>query len=65
MEKFRHELFSNKSKSILERSRSMNNVYKRPGIITNDSLVKDGRSMHLKEDMVEHFDYEAVHPKVW
>jgi hypothetical protein len=28
-------------------------------------LLKDGRSMNLKDNIVEHFDFEAVSPSVW
>ena len=28
-------------------------------------LLKDGRSMNLKDNIVEHFDFEAVSPCVW
>ncbi len=27
--------------------------------------MKDGRSMNLKDNIVEHFDFEAVSPAVW
>lgn len=29
------------------------------------SLLNDGRSMNLKENIIEHFDFEAVSPAVW
>jgi hypothetical protein len=28
-------------------------------------LLKDGRSMNLKDNIVEHFDFEAVSTAVW
>jgi len=28
-------------------------------------LLKDGRSMNLKDNLVEHFDFEAVSPGMW
>ncbi|CDW89100.1 ubiquitin carboxyl-terminal hydrolase 32 [Stylonychia lemnae] len=41
------------------------NQYEKPGIIQNQDLLKNGRSMHLKDNIVEHFDYEAVPALVW
>jgi len=28
-------------------------------------LLKNGKSMNLKENIIEHFDYEAISPEVW
>ena len=41
------------------------NLYARPQIVNNSCLLKDGRSMNLKENIIEHFDFEAVSPNVW
>lgn len=35
-------------------------IYEKPGSIQNESLLKVGRSIQLKPNVVEHFDYEAV-----
>lgn len=41
------------------------NLYARPQVVNNSGLLKDGRSMNLKENIIEHFDFEAVSPSVW
>lgn len=28
-------------------------------------LLNDGRSMNLKDNLVEHFDFEAISPTIW
>lgn len=40
-------------------------LYTRPSIVHNAVLLKDGRSMNLKENIIEHFDFEAVSPSIW
>jgi hypothetical protein len=37
----------------------------KPNTLNFRSLLKDGRSMSLKENIIEHFDFEAVTPGVW
>lgn len=29
------------------------------------NLLKDGKSMNLKDNVIEHFDFEAVSVEVW
>ena len=34
-------------------------------MISNKQLLKNGRGNELKDNLVEHFDYEAVSQDVW
>ena len=44
-------------------------LYEKPPRIVNDVLVhtesKKGERMRLKDNLIEHFDYESLYPIVW
>jgi len=40
-------------------------VYESPGMITNKELLLDTKIIQLKENLIEHFDYEVVSKDVW
>jgi len=42
-----------------------NDMYDKPGPINNSPLIRDGRSMLLKDNLVENFDFIAVSAEVW
>lgn len=41
------------------------NPYKRPGQIENSNLLQKKNKMYIKDDLIEHFDYEGVSDEVW
>jgi hypothetical protein len=52
-----------------EDSGEISQLYEKPPRIVNEGLVvkeaKKGDRMKLRENLIEHFDYEALHPSVW
>ena len=41
------------------------NMYQRPSMIDNASLLLDNNCMILKPNLIEHHDYEALPQEVW
>eukprot|EP00347_Sterkiella_histriomuscorum_P022613 403337823 len=52
-------------KKITPTSINLPESYEKPGMIINKLLLRDGRSMNLKENIIEHHDFEAVSVNVW